>query len=118
MYNQSKRAIVEKPARVLSGIPNAPAGGFIQGELYLYHPSDPCCPASGSLWGVYDRTTSGAVRLETSSRDLCGFRFWHPLPAAYRYARLATRSELRDYTAALAFYECRTLEQIPPRRYR
>ena len=41
MYNQSKRAIVEKPARVLSGIPNAPAGGFIQGELYLYHPSDP-----------------------------------------------------------------------------
>ena len=60
-----------------------------------------------ALWGVYDRTTSGAVRLETSSRDLCGFRFWHPLPAAYRYARLATRSELRDYTAALAFYECR-----------
>ncbi len=117
MYNQSKRAIVEKPARV-SGIPNAPAGGFIQGELYLYHPSDPRCPASGSLWGVYDRTTSGAVRLETSSRDLCGFRFWHPLPAACRYARLATRSELRDYTAALAFYECRTREQIPPRRYR
>ena len=39
MYNQSKRAIVEKPARVLSGIPNAPAGGFIQGELILRIPA-------------------------------------------------------------------------------
>lgn len=84
----------------------AQPGRFIQGELYLYHPSDPHCPPESSLWGVFDRTADGYLLLESCSRDLFSFRCRIQLPHAYRYVRLASRDELRDYTAGLIYYEC------------
>ncbi len=80
---------------------------FESGELYLFHPTDPSCPASESLWGLFDKAAEGRLFLESSSSDLLCFDLWHPLPAEYRYGRLATRAELRDYAFALAAYEHR-----------
>lgn len=78
---------------------------FIPGELYLFHPTDPACPAEESLWGVFDKTENGTILLESSSHDLKYFRVWHPLTDEYRFARLASRDELRDYAMKLARYE-------------
>lgn len=72
------------------------------GELYLFHRTDPHCPPATSLWGVFDRDDDERLHLESSSSDLHSFRRWHTLPEAYRYRRLATREELRDYTWSLA----------------
>lgn len=81
---------------------------FHPGELYLFHRSNPSCPTSNSLFGIIDKMRIGIIYLESSSRDLCRFRLWHRLPNHYRYHRLASRSELRDYIFNLAWYECRT----------
>ena len=113
----SKRALVEISEPIFE-IGTALSGGFIRGELYLYHRSDRRCPSESSLWGVFDRTTDDSIRLESCSRDLSDFRFWLRLPAGYRYARRASRTELRDYTAGLAYYECCSHEPIVPHRYR
>lgn len=113
----SKRALVEISEPIFE-IGTAPAGGFIQGELYLYHRSDRRCPSESSLWGVFDRIADDSIQLETYSRDLSEFHFWHRLPSVYRYARRATRTELRDYTAGLAYYECGSHEHVIPHRYR
>ena len=113
----SKRALVEISEPIFE-IGTAPSGGFIRGELYLYHRSDRRCPSESSLWGVFDRTADDSIRLESCSRNLSDFRFWLRLPAGYRYARRATRTELRDYTAGLAYYECSSHEPIIPHRYR
>ena len=75
------------------------------GELYLFHTDDPVCPAESSLWGVFDRWEGAQIRLETDSADLLRFRFGEPLPPAYRYRRLSTRAELRDYSYNLARWE-------------
>ena len=77
-------------------------GTFESGELYLFHPTDPSCLASESLWGLFDKAAEGRLFLESSSSDLLCFDLWHPLPAEYRYGRLATRAELRDYAFSLA----------------
>ncbi len=74
-----------------------PRSKFHIGDLYLFHTSNPLCPASSSLWGFYDRRINGVIYLEHSSHNLRKFRLFHPLPMRYRYYRLATRSELRDY---------------------
>ena len=74
---------------------------LIVGEVYLFHESDPCCPAGSSLWGVFDKRLDGSIYLESSTYDLIRFRKWHVLPRAYRYCRLSTRSELRDYISDL-----------------
>ena len=87
-------------------IPPTVSGRFVPGELYLFHRSNADCPPSGSLWGLFDRSEAGVVRLESSSRDLHGFRFRHPLPDSYRYSRPATRDEYRDYFYNLGYYEC------------
>ncbi|MBQ8493055.1 MAG: hypothetical protein IJ464_02095 [Alistipes sp.] len=78
---------------------------FAIGELYLFHPSDIECPAEESLWGIYDRTERNTVHLECSTHDLRNFDKWHPLPNDYHYARLATRSELRDYMYNLGCHD-------------
>lgn len=78
---------------------------FMAGELYLFHPADPACPAEESLWGVFDKTENDTIFLESSSHDLKYFRVWHPLADEYRFARLASRDELRDYAMKLARYE-------------
>lgn len=85
---------------------------FRSGELYLFHRSDARCPASGSLWGQYDRQSEGLLYLESSSADLRTFRLWHALPSGYRYCRPASRSELRDYFFALSWYQSRRAQ--PP----
>lgn len=79
---------------------------FTMGELYLFHPSDPTCPANGSLWGVFDKRSDALLYLESSSTDLIHFSRWHRLPDGFRYCRRATRSELRDYTGNLSWTEC------------
>lgn len=80
---------------------------LVAGELYLFHPIDRQCPASSSLWGVFDKRAGGTVYLESSSRNLREFRIWHHLPERYRYIRCATHDELRDYFSSLTCYECR-----------
>ena len=71
------------------------------GEVYLFHKSDPLCPAVGSLWGMYDKRIEDGIYLESSTENLCFFRKWHLLPSCYRYFRLSTRAELRDYMVNL-----------------
>ncbi len=78
---------------------------FTIGELYLFNRTSPACPAEESLWGVFDKKEGGTIYLESSSLDLKRFRVWHPLPVGYRYIRLATRAELRDYEMQLSRYE-------------
>ncbi len=81
---------------------------FEAGELYLFHLEDPACPAEECLWGCYeDRGDECKIILENSTVDLHLFRLKGELPKAYKYHRLATRAELRDYAYALARYECR-----------
>lgn len=80
---------------------------FSAGEVYLFHRTDPLCPAESSLWGVFDKRTENSIFLESSTRDLRYFRKWHKLPEGYCFSRLATRSELRDYTAGLQWFEFR-----------
>lgn len=70
---------------------------FRIGELYLFHPSNPRCPSATSLWEFYDKAKDGFIILEHSTLDLRHFRLRHYLPKLYRYYRLATRAELRDY---------------------
>jgi len=79
---------------------------FIPGEVYLFHRTDPDCPADGSLYGIFDKETSDAIYLESSSLDLDQFRHWHRLAENYCYCRPATRFELRDYIFNLACDEC------------
>lgn len=70
---------------------------FRIGDLYLFHPNNPRCPAKTSLWGFHNKTSKGVIYLEHSTEDLRHFRLWHSLPQCYRYYRLATGDELRDY---------------------
>jgi len=79
---------------------------FIAGELYVFHATDCTCPADGSLFGIFDKETSAGICLESSSRDFVHFCLWHRLPPEYRYCRLASRDELRDYIFNLVCYEC------------
>lgn len=78
---------------------------FRIGDLYLFHHSDPKCPAEESLWGMYDKQCGEVIHLESSSLDLHLFHLWHTLPPYYHYVRLATRAELRDYMFNLALSE-------------
>ena len=78
---------------------------FRIGDLYLFHTSNPRCPSSSSLWGFYDKRINGVIYLEHSSSNLHAFRLCHSLPARYRYCRLATRNELRDYMYNLGWFE-------------
>lgn len=80
---------------------------FESGEVYLFHLSDPRCPSTGSLWGVFDKRKDGWIYLESSSDDLVDFRRWHVLPGDYSYCRRASRRELRDYVAGLIYSEYR-----------
>lgn len=86
---------------------------FIEGEIYLFNRTDPTCPAEGSLWGVFDKRIEDTIYLESSSLNLQDFRKWHLLPIDYRFCRLATRSELRDYTANLSWFENNCLLSYP-----
>lgn len=78
---------------------------FRFGEVYIFHRSDENCPVRGSLWAVFDKCIGSDIYLESSSEDLRMFELWHKLPDDYKYCRLATRAELRDFMFALAWYE-------------
>ncbi len=78
---------------------------FSIGELYLFHKNNPLCPAESSLWGFYDRRYGSVIYLESSSKDLRFFRMRDILPAGYRYVRLSSRDELRDYMWRLGYFE-------------
>ena len=81
---------------------------FRIGDLYLFHPCNPLCPPEESLWGFYDRTSMDNIYLEHSTLNLRHFTLSTSiLPQQYRYCRLATRSELRDYMYNLGYYENR-----------
>lgn len=76
-------------------------------EVYLFHPSDPRCPAATSLWGQFDRRTDRGIVLETATTDLVHFRLRLLLPTEYRYCRLSSRTELRDYVCSQLWAEWR-----------
>ena len=65
--------------------------------LYLFNSSNPQCLPNTSLWSIYDKTKNGIIHLELHSFDLEHFRSQFILPKHYRFHRLATRSELRDF---------------------
>ena len=85
-----------------------PTTEFRLGDLYLFHPCNPRCPASSSLWGFYDKQINGVIYLEHSSHNLRNFGLCQPLPKHYRYYRLSTRGELRDYMYNLGVFEGKT----------
>ena len=76
---------------------------FRMGEVYLFHARDPLCGPCGSLWATYDKTCGGRIHLEASTSDHRRFALRQELPDSYRYCRLATRDELRDYMTNAAF---------------
>ena len=76
---------------------------FHIGDLYLFHPSNPYCPPRTSLWGFYNKIINGIIYLEHSTLDLYHFRLCHKLPKRYKYYRLATRDELRDYMYSIGY---------------
>ena len=73
---------------------------FESGDIYLFHRSDPHCPAESSLWGQFDKWEGTFVYLESSTTDHLHFRVWHRLPKGYFYCRRSTRNEFRDYIAS------------------
>lgn len=78
---------------------------LIMGELYIFNKHNPECPAEGSLWGVVERCDKNSVHLENYSLDLRGYSHHQKLPEQYKYFRLSTRDELRDYIYNMATYE-------------
>ena len=82
---------------------------FKVGEVYRFHTGDPRCPDAESLWGLYDRHDGRSIRLESCSTDLKNFSMGRRLPAQYRFCRLSTRGELRDYMANSIYSEIKGL---------
>lgn len=72
---------------------------FEVGEVYLFHTDNPRCPDAESLWGLYDRHEGHSIYLESCSMDQKHFSKGRRLPVGYRFCRLSTRDELRDYMA-------------------
>lgn len=88
---------------------------LLTGELYLFHPTDCACPATGSLFGIFDKSDSGILYLESSSSDFIHFRLWHRLSDDYCCCRRASRRELRDYIFNLASYESHEMQYVRSR---
>ena len=75
------------------------------GELYLFHSSNPDCPSSSSLWGVYDKTSNGRIYLEHCTTNHRQFQLRYKLPLQYRFHQMSTGSALRDYMYNLGVWE-------------
>lgn len=82
---------------------------FKIGELYLFHTDDPRCPDAESLWGLYDRHDRGSICLESCSTNQKHFSKGRHLSEQYRFCRLSTRGELRDYMANSIYSEIKGL---------
>lgn len=76
------------------------------GELYLFGVTEDGT-SPDVVWGVVDKVAEGRIYLESCSCDLQKFEKWRMLDEKYRYFRLSSRDELRDYTVALVFDESR-----------
>lgn len=75
------------------------------GELYLFNKVETECPAESSLWGIVESMTDDVINLESLSLDLKEFIYHKSLPTEYKYNRISTRDELRDYIYNQAAYE-------------
>ncbi len=85
------------------------ADRFTIGDVYLFNKTDPKCPRSSSLWGVLDKCEGDTVYLESCSNDREKFDTWCRLPEDYRYCRLATRTEMRQYIFDQTWHESRKI---------
>ena len=85
---------------------------FVAGDVYLFHSSDPSCPADSSLWAVFDRYIGGRIYLESSTVDGRRFSVWHRLPIEYRYCRESTPGELKRYMSAFGGWEASRISEI------
>ncbi len=75
---------------------------FRCGEVYLFSKTDEACDPRTSLWGLFDRRLeNGTVMLEAMTTNLSDFESWVALPPDFRYVRLSTRDELRDFAYSL-----------------
>lgn len=71
---------------------------FECGEVYLFSIDDPACPPENSLWGMFGHISdTGSVWLEAATSDLICFRVGYELPPHFKFCRLASRGELRDF---------------------
>ncbi len=77
-----------------------------EGEVYLFHESDPRCPAEGSLWGRVARVTGSKIYLEAWTRDHVRMEHWQYLPADCRFCRLSSREELAVFSAEEMYVDC------------
>lgn len=107
-----------KPSVHLENVRNGhPASfDFEVGDVYLFHATDPACPAKGSLWGVFDRRNGDTVYLESSTVDFRHLCTRHRLPRRYRYCRLSSPAELRDYMSMLVRFDIETMRTMRPER--
>ncbi len=75
---------------------------FRCGDVYLFSKTDESCDPETSLWGLFDkRLADGTVLLEAMTTDLRYFESWVALPPDFKYVRLSTRDELRDFAYRL-----------------
>lgn len=75
---------------------------FRCGDVYLFSRTDENCAPETSLWGMFDkRLDDGTVFLEAMMTNLRDFESWVALPPDFRYVRLSTRDELRDFAYSL-----------------
>ncbi len=86
---------------------------FEVGDVYLFHTDDPACPADSSLWAVFDKRVGDRVFLNSVTDDLMYFDTGYRLPLHYRYCRIATKAELRDFAFALRRFEGKRVETMP-----
>ncbi len=77
---------------------------FKVGELYLFSSDSPECLAEKCLWGIYDTTERGRVKLEVATRDLRMFTVNQLLDRGYHFVRPSTREELRDFCFNYGFF--------------
>ncbi len=78
---------------------------FSMGDVYVFS-TEKDAAGSEVLWAMFDRWENGVMILESSSRDLSLFDLWHELPDRFRYYRLTTREELKEYVVGVISYEC------------
>lgn len=78
---------------------------FKKGEVYMLHTDNPDCPNDSSLWALISESDEDALRIESCSTNLRTFTLWKPLPTEYKYCRLTTRVELREFISNYAYYE-------------
>lgn len=78
---------------------------FRIGEVYLFSPAHRPTDASSCLWGVVNDQLGERLHMEILSYGFSEYCLDCFLPEGFRYARLATRDELRDFVYNVAYRE-------------